>query len=231
MQIKQVSVNKLNPAAYNPRKELEEGDPQFEALKENLLKFGFVQPIVVNKQTGNMVGGHQRLRVAKALNMAKVPVTEVDISLEEEKKLNLALNKVSGEWHEEKLGQLLAELKTTGDDLTLTGFGELEIEELTLAFSQIDLDAEFEAFAGGGGEYIPEEFENEYEAPEVAEVPEEQSRGTETKAVIKYEIIFDNELQQATWHEFMKKLKSEMDLNTHPTHASRIHEFLIKEVL
>lgn len=226
MKIKDVSVTKLNPAAYNPRKELEEGDPQFEALKENLLKYGFVQPIVVNIRTGNMVGGHQRLRVAKALNMKKVPVTEVDLSLEEEKKLNLSLNKVSGEWHEEKLGQLLAELKTTGEDLTLTGFDELEIEELTLAFSQIDLNTEFEALTFEGGEYTPEDFESEYEPTDAADIPEEQSGGKEQKAIVKYEIIFDNEEQQAVFHEFLKKLKSEMDLNEFPTHASRINEYL-----
>jgi hypothetical protein len=231
MNIKQVPIGKLNPAAYNPREKLQEGDHEFEALKENILAFGFVQPIVVNVQTGNMVGGHQRLEVAKALNMKKVPVTEVDIDLKEEKKLNLALNKVSGRWDEEKLGSLLADLKASGDDLTMTGFDELEIEELTLAFADSDLNAEFGDFGGEEpeGDYYPsDEEEDENEAPE--SVPEDLEEDKPAGVVIKYEIIFDDEQQQALWHEFLRKLKGEIDNEAFPTHASRLHAFLKREV-
>lgn len=231
MDIKMIPVGKLNPAEYNPREELQEGDPEFEALKENILKFGFVQPIVVNVRTGNMVGGHQRLNVAKALNMKKVPVTEIDVSLTDEKKLNVALNKVGGRWDEDKLGHLLAELKTTGDDLTLTGFDELEIEELTLAFSNIDLNADFEEFAGGG-DYDPDEDEEDDSEPtdEAESLPEDIQEEQPKGIVIKYEVIFDDQVQQEVFHNFLRRLKEQYDNEAFPTHASRIHAYLMREV-
>jgi ParB-like nuclease domain len=225
LNVKLAPIGKLNPAAYNPRKDLQEGDPEFETLKDNILKYGFVQPIVVNVRTGNMVGGHQRLKVAKALNMKKVPTVEVDLDLVEEKKLNLSLNKVGGSWDEDALGKLLAELKGAGEDLDITGFDELEIEELTVAFADVDLNAEFEAFDGGGYEDPLEGEESEYEPTDDAEDLSE-----EKGIVVKYEIIFDDETQQAVWHEFLRKLKGDFDNDAFPTHASRIHAFLKREV-
>lgn len=68
MEIREVPVEKLNPAAYNPRKDLKPGDPEYEKLKRSLDTFGCVEPIVWNERTGNVVGGHQRLKVLKNQN-------------------------------------------------------------------------------------------------------------------------------------------------------------------
>ena len=69
MEIKRMSLDKLNPAKYNPRKELKPGDPEFEKLKRSIQEFGLVEPIILNKRTGNVVGGHQRLSVLKAFGI------------------------------------------------------------------------------------------------------------------------------------------------------------------
>ena len=63
MEIVKMKLSELNPAEYNPRKALKPGDPAYEKLKTSILSFGNVEPIVWNRSTGNVIGGHQRLRV------------------------------------------------------------------------------------------------------------------------------------------------------------------------
>ena len=64
MNIEKISVEKLLPAKYNPRKDLQPGDPEFEKLKRSITEFGYVEPIIWNKRTGVVIGGHQRLKVS-----------------------------------------------------------------------------------------------------------------------------------------------------------------------
>lgn len=131
MNIINIDIDRLNGAVYNPRKSLKPGDSEYEKLKRSIESFGYVEPIIWNKRTSTVVGGHQRLSVLKDLGYTSVEVVEVDIPLEEEKALNIALNKVSGEWDAEKLEDLLRDLNTLDDfDVTLTGFGLDEIETL-----------------------------------------------------------------------------------------------------
>ena len=61
MNIQKISVDKLNPAEYNPRKDLKPGDKEYEKLKRSIEEFGYVEPVIWNQKTGNVVGGHQRL--------------------------------------------------------------------------------------------------------------------------------------------------------------------------
>jgi len=61
--IQVIDIDKLNPAKYNPRVDLKPGDPEYEKLKRSIKEFGYVEPIVWNKRTGNVVGGHQRLKI------------------------------------------------------------------------------------------------------------------------------------------------------------------------
>ncbi len=97
MEIQKVSVEKLNPAKYNPRKDLKPGDPEYEKLKRSIETFGYVEPVIWNKKTGNIVGGHQRFKVLKQEGAKEIECVVVDISSDKEKALNVALNKVSGE--------------------------------------------------------------------------------------------------------------------------------------
>ena len=106
MEIRREKISELNPAAYDPRIQLKPGDPEFERLKESINTFGNVEPIVWNKRTKNVVGGHQRLAVLKALGVTETEVSVVDLSMEEEKLLNVALNKIKGDWDYDKLPEL-----------------------------------------------------------------------------------------------------------------------------
>ena len=130
MEIRRVAVEKINPAEYNPRKDLKPGDPEYERLKLSIDEFGLVEPLVWNEVTGNLVGGHQRLKILLEQGVNEVEVSVVHLDLEHEKALNVALNKIQGEWDEDKLTKLFKELSTSDINMALTGFGEEEIEEL-----------------------------------------------------------------------------------------------------
>lgn len=127
MDIKRVSLNSVNLAPYNPRKNLQPGDIEYERLRRSLDEFGCVEPLVWNKRTGHLVGGHQRLTVLAAQGVEEIDVSVVDLSLEQEKVLNVALNKISGDWDDQKLAKLLEDIiKDSSIDLELTGFELLE---------------------------------------------------------------------------------------------------------
>ena len=85
MASRKVQIGRIKPAAYNPRVELKPGDPAYEKLKRSIEEFGCVEPLVVNKRTGNLVGGHQRLGVLRDLGYESVDVVIVDLPIEREK--------------------------------------------------------------------------------------------------------------------------------------------------
>lgn len=128
MQIERKRISDLNRATYNPRIDLIPGDPEYENLRRSIATYGLLIPVIWNKRTNNVVGGHQRLTVLENEGEAEVDVSVVDLDPMQERQLNVALNKIEGGWDEEKLGTLLAEL---GDDATLTGFNQQEIDSLT----------------------------------------------------------------------------------------------------
>ena len=131
MDIQRIEVSRINPAAYNPRIDLKPGDPEYEKLKQSINTFGYVEPLVWNKQTGNLVGGHQRLKILIEQGATNVEVSVVDLPIDEEKALNLALNKIRGDWDEDKLAVLLEELNQNPNlDMNLTGFDAPEIGEI-----------------------------------------------------------------------------------------------------
>lgn len=130
MVIQKMRLEDLNPAKYNPRKELRPGDPEFEKLKRSIETFGYVELIVVNKRTNNtVISGHQRLNVLKYLNAEEVECVVVDLSENDEKALNIAMNKIGGEWDYPQLTMLLKELADDNFDVTLTGFDNSEITD------------------------------------------------------------------------------------------------------
>ena len=128
------SIDELNPAEYNPRKRLQPGDEEYERLKTSIETFGYVDPIIINAD-GTVIGGHQRLFVLRDLGYSEADVAVVDLSKADEKALNIALNKISGEWDEEKLAEIFAELDADGYDLSLTGFGEDEYSNIVSALT------------------------------------------------------------------------------------------------
>ena len=134
-------IDELNPAEYNPRRRLQPGDEEYERLKRSIETFGYVDPIIINAD-GTVIGGHQRLFVLRDLGYQEADVAVVDLSKSDEKALNVALNKISGEWDEEKLAALFADLDAEGYDLTLTGFDGDELSELLIDtdMDKIDMD-------------------------------------------------------------------------------------------
>ena len=105
------------------------GDDEYERLKQSIQAFGYVDPIIINSD-GTVIGGHQRLNVLKDLGYKEADVAVVDLDKNEEKALNIALNKISGEWDEDKLTEILSELSEEAFPIELTGFSDDELQNL-----------------------------------------------------------------------------------------------------
>ena len=129
MERKELPLKELKPAAYNPRKKLKKGDKEYEKIKQSLLKFGYVDPIIVNEDL-TVIGGHQRLTVLKDLDYETAKCVIVDLPKEDEKALNIALNKITGQWDEALLADLLLDLQESDFNLDLTGFEPPEIDDI-----------------------------------------------------------------------------------------------------
>lgn len=98
-----VKIDDLKEAEYNPRKM---SKVQEKGISDSLRRFGFVTPVVVNKHPERenvIIGGHQRIKIWKKLGNTDVPVTYVNLSVAEERELNIRLNQNSAEFDEEKL--------------------------------------------------------------------------------------------------------------------------------
>ena len=189
MLFRSVPITRLNPAAYNPRKDLQPGDPEYQKLARSMTKFGCVEPIIWNERTGNVVGGHQRLKVLIAAGETELDVSVVTLSAEDEKALNLALNKIAGVWDDEALSQLLQELaETAGVDETLTGFDPGELDELleslsgvTAGFALPGADAYVNSFFESGAQ---EKSRKESEPAKAAPVSMEEDRAADMSGSI-----------------------------------------------
>lgn len=128
LEVRRLYWEQLRPAPYNPRVQLQPGDPEYDKLKRSLEVHGYVDPIIWNERTGHIVGGHQRFAIMRDLGIETFDVAVVNLCLEDEKALNIALNKIAGRWDEAKLAPLLTELQALPDfDVTLTGFDLPEI--------------------------------------------------------------------------------------------------------
>lgn len=133
MDIQKRRITELKPAEYNPRKALTPEDAEWQKIKNSIDKFGYVDPIIVNKD-GTIIGGHQRYNVLTALGYDEIDVVVLDLSKDDEKALNIAMNKISGEWDELKLKDLLLELDLGDYDISLTGFDNNDLEGLVELF-------------------------------------------------------------------------------------------------
>lgn len=126
MNIQTRKLADLRPAAYNPRRKLQPGEPEYEKIARSIEEFGYCDPIIIN-QDGTIIGGHQRATVLKALGYKEADVIVLDLSKPDEKALNIALNKIGGQWDMEKLREVLGELSLSNLDVTATGYSENEI--------------------------------------------------------------------------------------------------------
>lgn len=124
---KNIDIKSIVPAPYNPRKIKPE---ELDKLVKSIQEFGYCEPIIINEQTGHCVGGHQRLKALQKLGYKEVTAVIVDLEEQKEKALNIALNKISGEWDFTLLKDLIEDLDDGQFDLELTGFDLSEIENL-----------------------------------------------------------------------------------------------------
>lgn len=123
-------IDVLLPAVYNPRKSLKKGDKEYEKIKNSILEFGYVEPIIVNYDM-TVIGGHQRLTVLRDLGYKEVQCVVVEIKDESKvKALNIALNKITGVWNEQLLAELICDLQKSNFNVDFTGFEPPEIEQL-----------------------------------------------------------------------------------------------------
>lgn len=160
MEIDKIKITDIKPAEYNPRQITSE---ELQKLTNSISEFGLVDPIIINLKNNRIIGGHQRYEVLlnqymldnnfyAELNLIKMGdigwiFTETDLKLKDEdheKALNLALNKISGEWDFEKLGEVLDELEINGFDITLTGFDGLDDIYLDMEEEETSNDNDYE---------------------------------------------------------------------------------------
>jgi hypothetical protein len=122
-EVRILPIGQLVPAPYNPRKVLKPTDKAYRKLERSLRQFGLVEPLVWNEQTGHVVGGHVRLAILKAMGVAEVPVSVVNLSDAREKALNVVLNnqEAQSRYDPSRLADLLEELGEL-PELPLTGF-------------------------------------------------------------------------------------------------------------
>lgn len=134
-------ISEITPAKYNPRRV---SDEAMGRLTKSLAEFGNIQPITWNSRTGNVIGGHQRLKVYQAMGKTEVEVWAIDLDEKKEKAANIALNKLSGEFDMTLLKDLIEEIDTGDIDLDITGFSSSEIEQIMVAFQdQVNVDEEW----------------------------------------------------------------------------------------
>ncbi|MDR0531075.1 MAG: DNA modification methylase [Oscillospiraceae bacterium] len=155
MNIRKIPAAQLNPARYNPRKDLKPGDAEYEKLLRSVEEFGYVEPVIWNERTGNIVGGHQRFKVLVQLGYDEIDCVVVDLDEQREKALNVALNKISGDWDLPKLADLMHELEESGVSYEITGF------------EQPDLDKLYQKAQRERGEVVEDDFDAAAEAEKI----------------------------------------------------------------
>lgn len=136
LKIKTASAKKLkeHAAPYNPRRMSSE---EKENLTRSIKEYGFVIPITKNKTTGNIVSGHQRLDIAVELGI-EVPYVEVELTAEQERLANVALNNIRGEFDTIKLEKVISEILEADGSLEATGLNREEINDIRAAAGKID---------------------------------------------------------------------------------------------
>ena len=128
-EMKLLPVDRINPAPYNPRKDLKPGDVEYEKIKNSVKFHGLVAPLVVNGFNDVLVGGHQRLKVLKELGYTDIPCAVVNIEDEKvEMALNLALNHAVGTADKAKTAEIVVSLDDGNFPVDLIPFTEDEIE-------------------------------------------------------------------------------------------------------
>lgn len=129
--LQELPLDGINLAVYNPRKDLKPGDREWRNIEAALLTYGNLGGMVYNSQTGNLVGGHQRVKILRHHGRTKAIFAVVDLGPNEEKALNIALNRLGeGAWDRARLAGLLEELRGAAFDIEALGFTRPDLSAL-----------------------------------------------------------------------------------------------------
>ena len=144
LQVEQLPIDDLHPDPGNPRR-IEE--MELAALTRSIATFGVVDPVLARRADRRVIAGHQRLLAARRAGLTTVPVILLDLTAADARLLNVALNRISGDWDADLLARLLIDLRATADrDLTLSGFAEADLQALLTRFDQREKRARPERF-------------------------------------------------------------------------------------
>lgn len=201
MEIENITLDDIHPAKYNPRHMQE---TEMTKLEKSLQTYGLTSPIIIDLTDNNtIIGGHQRYTALQNTNpqIQLQLIRNGDIGLvvdtrekhikdkNDQKALNLALNRINGEWDEGKLHDLIQELQSDDYLLELTGFDDYELIEL-------DLDNEYAD--------IEELFTNETDEEELLDFTDAVEDEQETLNIQLY-----SDKQRQTLLNLITKLKKE----------------------
>lgn len=126
IEISYEKISSLKPAKYNPR----QMDPETEKnLSKSIRQFGITDPLIVNKD-GTIIGGHQRFSVAKKIGIKEIPIVRLNLDKKKEKILNLALNKIQGDFDYQKISKYFQEINGKAGEIALTGFSDEEWDSI-----------------------------------------------------------------------------------------------------
>jgi DNA modification methylase len=142
MILKNIKLQELKHAEYNPRVKLQGNDPEYIKIKRSIEKFGYIDPIIVNSDY-TIIGGHQRANVLVSMGHESIDCIVIDIDKVREKALNVALNKITGRWDFELLNELFKEIEND-IDLSFTGFDDDELSKLFDKFDCDNVDENFD---------------------------------------------------------------------------------------
>jgi hypothetical protein len=148
MKIEIVPVAKLKEMEGNPRKI---NEFEFKSLKQNIKEFGYVSPLIVNKDN-SVIGGNQRLRALKELGFTQVNVVRLDLPEDKARRLNISLNRISGAWDYDLLNDFLSKVDSGG--LNSTGFTEQELKEIRNDYNYDELSKELKDLKLGDMEVV-----------------------------------------------------------------------------
>ncbi len=146
MEIRTLKAAEIKAAEYNPRRDLQPEDAEYKKLRRSIEEFGYIEPIIWNERSGNVVGGHQRLKVLLEKGVEDIEAVVVNLDDKDEKILNVLLNNVKGRWDIGKLADLLQQLDEAGA-MELTGFEDWELQSLLMQYDHIK-DLMEEDFSG-----------------------------------------------------------------------------------
>ena len=196
LNIKKIKIEDIKPARYNPRSI---SDKDFKKLSESIEQFGLVDPIIINLKNHNIIGGHQRFdylyyeKKDTELHLIELGdigwvFSDTDLEIKDdnhEKALNLALNRISGEWNYDELNKLLDELAEFDLD-KVTGF-DYDLDEIDYEF--IPLNDEYTNYDIGDDDEILEDDDeliddNDIHDKSIEENIKEKSTATKTDEIV-----------------------------------------------